>query len=281
MPRPNLFQNFIFLLISGAFILLFSSCNSNRLDIDTSAININLEFNRLDETLRITPPKKMPQKHIEIANQYGELYQAFVEIMLKEGTVYDKQTALAMTRFLENNDIKSVFSEIHNSFPENEFKKQEFDNAFKHYSFYSPKDTLPIITGFYSNFNAKTLLLGNNLAVGLEMYLGPENNIIKRVPVSSLPQYFKDKTKDEYLVPDALKTFLLNKHYVDIGEDFLSTIVSLGKIMYLIDACMPSTEDWRKMSYSPEESKWCKENEGQIWAYIINDKLLFSSDKRR
>lgn len=281
VPRPNLFQSFIFLFIGGFFLQCFSACKSDRLNVDVSSIKVDLEFDRLDEKLRDTPPEKMPQKHIEFANEYGKLYQTFVEVMLKEGPVYDEQTALGMQRFLENKDIQSVYTEIHNSFPEETFKKQEFEQVFKYYAYYFPKDTLPEIVGYYSNFNAKSLLFNNTIAVGLDMYLGKENIIIKRIPVSSLPQYFKDKMSPEYLVSDALKIYLLNKHYRDIGEDFLSTIVSLGKIMYLLDACSPTTENWKKMSYSEEELKWCKENEEQIWAYIVNEELLFSVEQDR
>ena len=111
------------------------------------------------------------------------------------------------------------------------------------------------------------------------MYLGKEHQIIKRIPNSSLPQYIKNKMDRDYLVSDAMKIFLLKTHYKDIGQDFLSTIVSMGKIMYLLEATMPNTENWKLMTYTKEELNWCEANEEQLWAFIIEKDMLFSTNQ--
>lgn len=281
MPRPNLFQSFIFPVLGVVLFLFLCGCKNDKLDIDITNTTIDLEFDRLDLELGKASAENFAKKHISLTNEYGELYQTFIEVMLKEGSIYDAQTIVGMQRFIENQDIQSIFSEIDAQFPKKEFKKNEFENAFRHYKYYFPNDTIPQIIGYYSNFNARALVFGDTLAVGLDMYLGADNDIVKRIPVSSLPQYFKDKMESDYLVSDALKIFLLNKHYKDMGEDFLSTVISLGRIMYLLDAIMPQTEDWKKMGYFSKEIEWCNENEEQIWAYIINDKMLFSVEQER
>ena len=272
MPTQNPFQSFILFL----FILFNTSCSDSRLDIDVSEIEVKIEFDRLDRKLINTPPEKMPEAHIDFANEYGELYQSFVEVMLREGPVYSKQTAIGMQKFISNTEIKDIFQEINSVFPETTFRKSEFENAFKHYKHYFPNDTLPKVVGYYSNFNARALSFNSTLAIGLDMYLGPENRLVKRIPNQNLPQYFKDKMDSDYLVSDAMKIYLHNKYLENIGDDFLSQILSLGKIMYLLDACMPEEEDWKKMGFSKTENDWCENNEDQIWAYVINEKLLFS-----
>lgn len=281
MPRVNLYQSFVFSLLVLLIISFFISCKNDRLDVDISRQNVDLTYKRLDENLRTISPDEMKSKHLDIASEYGELYQDFVEIMLREGPIYGANTAEGMSKFVGNEDIQSVLEAIHHQFPNKEFNQKEFEDAFKHYSYYFPKDTVPEIVGFYSNFNARALFYSNTLAIGLEMYLGPDHEIIKRIPSNNLPQYFKDKTHSDYLVSDAMKIFLNEKHGKTIGEDFLSNIISLGKIMYLLDACMPNAENWKKMTYTPKEIEWCEENEEQIWAYIVNEKILFSVEQEK
>ena len=276
MPTQNLFQSFLLPLFLSFFVLLNTSCSDERLDIDVSQIEVELEFDRLDRKLINTAPEKMPKAHIDFANEYGELYQNFVEVMLREGPVYSKKTGIGMQEFISNTEIKDVFQEINSVFPETTFKKNEFENAFKHYKHYFPNDTVPEIIGYYSNFNARALSFNSTLAIGLDMYLGSENRLVTRIPNQNLPQYFKNKMSADYLVSDAMKIYLHNKYLASIGNDFLSQILSLGKIMYLLDACMPNEDNWKKMGYSQSENIWCEENEDQIWAYIINEKLLFS-----
>lgn len=279
MSAQNLFQSFLKLLFSITITFVFLSCDENRLDVDVSEVDVNTDFNRLDIELMSTPVDSLSGKHILLANKYNKLYEAFVEVMLREGNVYDSLTIVGLKRFISNKDIKLVFSEIANKFPKTQFHKEDFDNAFKHYMYYFPKDTIPLVVGYYSNFNAKALMFDSILAVGLDMYLGTENDIVKRIPVSNIPQYFKNKMEPEYLVADALKIFLLNKHYKYIGDDFLSTIVSLGKIMYMLEATMPETQKRNLITYSELEYNWCEDNEKEIWGYVIKEQLLFANDQ--
>jgi uncharacterized protein YjaZ len=43
---------------------------------------------------------------------------------------------------------------------------------------------------------------------------------------------------------------------------------------------IPNESDAVKMGYTPEQIKWCEENEPQIWMYFIENKLLFDSDSK-
>ena len=50
------------------------------------------------------------------------------------------------------------------------------------------------MTTFYSNFEHKVLEIDDRLAIGLEMFLGKENALIKQLP-NIYPQYLKNKWK--------------------------------------------------------------------------------------
>lgn len=280
-----LFQNWIKLLSIPFFTLvLFQSCtNKNRLDIDASAINVDVHYKRLDNDLYSSPINKdsVVVLHFKLLNQYPELYKAFVEVMLQEGYAIDTITAVRMLDFLSNKEIKEIYSAIEEEFPNQQILNEEFTEAFKHFKYHFPGEKIPNIIGFYSNYNAKTLLADSSIAIGLELYLGENHPITKRIESPNIPQYIKRKMDKNYLVSDALKYFLLNKYYQDNGEDFLSTIVSMGKIMYLLDALEPQKEDWKKMGYSQQQMEWCKDNEEQIWKYIIEEQLLFSVNQER
>ncbi|MEO0404470.1 MAG: hypothetical protein AAF193_06330, partial [Bacteroidota bacterium] len=53
-----------------------------------------------------------------------------------------------------------------------------------------------------------------------------------------------------------------------------------GKIMYLMDACFPETEDYLKMDYAPTDIVWCEENERSIWIEMSNQKYLYETRQR-
>ena len=134
---------------------LMISCDNNRLTVDVSDVAVKLDYMRLDKELSNTKPSEMPEKHFKLAEKYGAIYQLFVEDMLREGPVYDKQTAQRMRAFVEHPDIKEIFSEIEKTFPENAFFNDEFSSAFAHYTYYFPDAEVPKILGYYSNFTLK------------------------------------------------------------------------------------------------------------------------------
>jgi uncharacterized protein YjaZ len=265
-------------------VLFFVGCTSkNRWDIDVPNTTVNIEFKRMDKALFSAnrTQKEIIATHFSLLEEYPETYQLFVEQMLMEGNVYDTLTAARMASFVSNKDMNDVYNAIQNSFPNNAFFEEEFTTAFKYYTHYFPNENIPNIVGYYSNFNAKTLLLDSSIAIGLELYLGKEHPIIESLSAQSIPQYLKNKMQPEFLVSDALKFLLLSKYYRDMGNDFLSTIVSMGKIMYLLDALQPKVEDWKKMGYTKSQLEWCTDNEEQVWKYIVEQQLLFSTSQEK
>jgi hypothetical protein len=278
-----LHQKYLNLFFIGIFALFFLvGCTSkNRLDIDVPNTEISIQYQRLDQLLFNIKRSEddVVKQHFILLDSFPETYQLFVEVMLREGNVYDTATAKNMLNFLSDNNMRYVFDAVSETFPEPQFFKDDFTKAFKYYKHYFPEAFVPNIMGYFSNFNAKTLILDSSIAIGLELYLGKEHPVIQSLSPQNIPAYLKKKMDKDYLVSDALKFFLLSNHYVDMGDDFLSTIVSMGKILYLLDAIQPQVEDWKKMGYSEAEMKWCKKYEDQIWKYIVEQQLLFSVSK--
>ena len=86
--------------------------------------------------------------------------------------------------------------------------------------------------------------------------------------------------KSDFLVTDVMHCFLHNRFYSSLGDDFISKIIALGKIMYLIEVMTPSLDENLKFRYSKDELAWCKNNEMNIWKLIVNGNLLYSKDKK-
>jgi len=201
--------------------------------------------------------------------------------MLGEGSVHDPMAPSYLEKFIGNEDMQSFYQEIDIKFHDFSVYEKEFTEAFKHYKYYFPDSTVPEIVTFYSNFNANAFPLGNQLGIGLDMYLGADNEIVKSIPTESLPQFIKDKMDSKYLVADGVKYWLFNRFFTDNNSDFLSEIISSGKIMYLTDGILTEKSDAIKMGYSEEELQWCKDSEANIWEILINEELLYSKDQKK
>jgi hypothetical protein len=51
-----------------------------------------------------------------------------------------------------------------------------------------------------------------------------------------------------------------------------------GKIMYFMDKILPDAGDTLKISYTRDQLKWCTDFEPKIWAYFLEENLLYETD---
>jgi hypothetical protein len=52
-----------------------------------------------------------------------------------------------------------------------------------------------------------------------------------------------------------------------------------GKILYLVKSLMPAESDSVLLGYSDNQINWLLKNEKNIWTFLVERKLLFSTDQ--
>jgi hypothetical protein len=269
-----------FSLIATLFLL--SSCNNNCVDleIDLPKKNIAIKVDHLEEDLFSQATNSL-SKHELLLKKYGTLYVLFYAQMLNEGDPYKDNAPTILNNYINHSSTQEIKKETKTQFKDFNPYKESIEKAFKYVNHYYPDSSIPIITTFYSNFNANVIEVNNRIAIGLEMYLGEENKVVKSLSPDFFPLFIKKKMNHEFLVTDVMHCYFHNRFYENLGDDFISEIISLGKIMYYIEATTPSVDEHLKFRYSKEELEWCNSNEMNIWEVIINSNLLYSKDKKQ
>jgi hypothetical protein len=116
------------------------------------------------------------------------------------------------------------------------------------------------------------------IGIGLEMYLGPENRILKEV---RFPVYMKDKMSREYLASDVAHSWIAtNVLGDDKGETFLSSMIYYGKLMYILEALIPDVEENRIIRYTADEYEYAAASEYNIWQYLVDMNWIYSIDMK-
>ena len=269
----------ILILIIG---LNLAKCSSDRLDISIENKSVDIPLLRMDQDWPVgfASGKVAQSINERLLSKYGLLYELFIQKMIQEGSVHDPMIGDNLYSRLKSDALMmEVVPELHQTFRDFSAYKKELDQAMNYYQHYFPDSTLPnkYIT-FFSYFNAQAMVINDDLCIGLDMYLGSNHPIVKKLPVLDFPQFFKDKMEEKYLVANALKAWLLEKMYQCHGNDFLDKIVAAGKIMYLMDAIMPQVDPEIKMSYTKEEYQWAIMNEDNIWQQLVEQDLLYSKE---
>jgi hypothetical protein len=63
-----------------------------------------------------------------------------------------------------------------------------------------------------------------------------------------------------------------------ITENVINKMIWEGKLLYFVQAMMPKEKAELITGFTPEQLKWCRENEKIMWSYLIEHKLLFKTD---
>ena len=172
-------------------------------------------------------------------------------------------------------EIQTVINKVHDNRIED--YDEQFEDAFKHFNYYFDDQT-PEIFYYNSGFNFGIYPLDTILAVGLDFYLGADNEIIQKLPPSVFPLYKQVKMDPKYLVSDAMRGWLLvkNQGYME-ANNLLGQMMYFGKVLYILDACMPNVPDSIKMNYSSSQDLWANTNEELIWKELAQEEVLYEN----
>jgi len=260
------------------FFLIFTACESNPLDVDVSKIEVDLKFHRLDQDLfNAKNEQELSKINADYINKGGELYEFYTIEMLRAGSPYDDSIGVYLNYFIQDSMMQILNNNVQQHFGDFSSEKEQIIDLFKHLKYHIPHAMLPTdVIVYNSTFANGIISTPSRIGIGLEMYLGKDNEIIQKLPY---PEYFKEKMSSDYLMADIAQSWLLNNVIEDqTSEDFLSNMIYTGKILYCVDALLPDTKDHKKIKYTALEYEWAQVSEYNIWQHIIEQEWIYSKD---
>jgi hypothetical protein len=181
----------------------------------------------------------------------------------------------ALKKFIADADFLEVNQAVQDTFKNISETESQIREAFRYYKRYFIGRKIPEVVTFNSLFNFAVISTDTVLGIGLDMYLG--SNCIY-YPSLGFPEYKIVHMRKEYIPVDAMRGWLESEFPPGENQnDFLSNLIYKGKILYALNALMPKLNDTLKTGYSESQLGWCHENEKNIWAFFVDQKLLFSN----
>ena len=266
------------ILIVLLFLPLFLSCRRDPSRINTSSIDVQIDVRRLEMDLFTPGPDEIPAKLEELKSKYGSFLQLF-SYVINTGDINDPSFADFLTRFCtdkQNNDVFSMTKEIYPDL--SEFEKS-IEEAFRHYLYYFPAKQVPSVYTCITGFNRSIIIGENILGVGLDRYLGAD---CKYYPQLEIYNYLAAKMTPDHIVADCIYGWGVSEwdrdelDYAD--ENVLSVMIHEGKLKYFVKSMLPEIPDEIIFGFTPSQLKFCINNEGQMWLYLVENDLLFKTD---
>jgi hypothetical protein len=154
--------------------------------------------------------------------------------------------------------------------------KAQFTEAFSNLTYYYPTFHVPKIQTVISGLDTDLLVTDSLIIVSLDFYLGPGAAYRPNMYDYLLRQY-----KKETIVPSCLLIYGIQERFnkTNIADKtVLADMIAYGKSFHFAKRMMPCVADSVFIWYSPEEIKGARQNQDLIWARLIEDQVLYSTN---
>lgn len=134
-----------------------------------------------------------------------------------------------------------------------------------------------MVTGDFDNYSFRVFSNCSDLCIGLDIYaLGA----MERYQYFGMPSYVVRTLTREYIVPDCM--FTLAGLYLgrpDGEQTLLDHAIADGKKLYFMEKVLPGIADTVLLRYTADQLKWMRDNERNVWGWLIKNKMLYSTDQ--
>lgn len=270
-------QIYLFFLIIAA-----TSCRRQERP-DLSHIDLEIKIARFDLALDSLSPDNIVQKNELWKRQYGAFYYDYMQYMLEAGDP-DDGVALAevLGEIIRTEDFGALKSSVYEKYPDLQLHEQALTDAFKHIKYFFPEAAIPRFIAFFSGFSVQTPIGEGYLGIGLDMFLGADSRFYPALR-GSIPFYISRRFTPENIVPRAVESYIREElyPYEEAEPSLLQQMVYHGSILYAMDRILPDVADSLKIGYTAEQLAWADRYERDIWAWFLQENLLYEYDYHR
>lgn len=265
-------------IISLTIVIIGWSCTRNRYDIRLSGERVEVKIGRLERDLfDVNPADIIPGTDLLKKNyrEFADLFGYVINI----GDTNDPGWGEGLLMFATDRQNREVYLEVMDKFPSLENIEKSLSSAWSHYAHYFPGSPIPDIYSFVSGFNNSIVVGDSTLAIGLDRYLGKD---CRYYPMLGIYNYEIRRMVPEKIPSDCMYAWASSTWMLDngdqLGDNLLESMMHEGKLIYFSRCMLPSEPDSLIFGFTADQLKFCKNNEAQMWEYLLEYDLLFNTD---
>jgi hypothetical protein len=190
----------------------------------------------------------------------------------------DTLSIIRIENFLDDPKIIALKKETDKVFPSLDQVENNLTKAFRYVNYYVPDFNLPKVYSYISGlyYESPVEYHDSVLIIALDLFLGSKYEPYRAI---GLPRYMTRRMTPDFLLPSCIKQIgisLLPEHLPQ--KTLLDQMMLHGKVLYFLDKVLPDLPDTLISGFTQAQEEWIHDNEGKVWALLIDDELLYSTD---
>jgi len=270
----------IIIILSFSFCMLtIVSCKRNQYRVNTSSISADIQIKRLEADLFSPDPSDIPSGIPELREKYGGFLQLF-SYVINAGDINDPEFSDLLLSFVTDKLNNEVYAAVMKLYPEITPIEEEIEDAFRHYLWHFPDKRIPTVITCITGFNNSIITGDSVIGIGLDRYLGRDCSYY---PQLGIYRYISARMNHYNIVPDCIYGWGATEWDFDAMKypagNVMAEMIHEGKLKYFEKCMLPEINDTVVFGFTEDQMKFCRNNERQMWQYLIEHDLLFSTDQ--
>lgn len=194
------------------------------------------------------------------------------------GDTLEPYEMVFLKEFVTDTFIMRINELVEESFPDSDAVSDKVKGVYQHFKYYYPEMTMPPTFTYVSgiNFdNGPVMISPEAVMISLDFYLSNKDLVYDKV---GMPRYVSRRCQPASLTKDLAEAMYYSYVFMDVkAKNVLKEMIDRGKKYYFIEAMDPALNDSVLLGYSSQQMEWAQDNEGQIWATIVGNNMLYAN----
>ncbi|MBR6042314.1 MAG: hypothetical protein IKP37_06735 [Paludibacteraceae bacterium] len=249
---------------------------------------------RFDKEVMSLDPNKVEEGMATLEEKYGDLFDMYLQKGVEVGPattpvkgdsskiVINKQTASVLKEQILTHKGYQTFFQAEDSVFANGLAQemQALTKAMQRFHHFFPDKDLPTnILAMFSCFGPKMAVGDHNeLMISMEYYIG--SNYPHYRKVDGINDYDAINLSRDMMVRDMMLGWAYYTFPVpnDGNGRLIDEMLYQGKLLYLVEACMPDEKPEKLMGYTKDQWEWSERNESNMWNKVKDMNHLYTYD---
>lgn len=208
--------------------------------------------------------------------EYRQPTKILIEEVLGLGQVNDDTISQKLKTFYSDTTLLRLMADVETQYPDLDQVEKELTKGFHKLKKEVPEIQIPAVYSLVSAFNESIMLSDTLLGISLDKYMGEEYPLYKRF----FYDYQCSTMRPDRIVPDCFVFYLMSNYAFPFleGSCLKDWMMHSGKINYAVQVLLDCRSSGEAMGYTEEQNNWCRENEKNVWNYMLKNEHLYARD---
>ncbi len=226
-------------------------------------VDMDREISKLQDT---TDVLEFLKRYPLFANQFLQVY-GYAE----KGVLYNQ-----VLRLNEDPYIDTLKQGTYEVFKSLEPISKDLSRLFGYIQYYYPSFNIPMVATVVTGFGTDLFYTDSLLVISLDYFTGSQGRF-----KPDIPDYIWQRYHPASLA--SIAGLLISNQFNQVNEldqSLVAEMVYYGKAYYLVQHLLPCAPDSIVMGYTQEELTILEKTKTDIWAYLVEQEHLFSTEHR-